>query len=153
MPSRLRGGALRLAGWLWAAPCTALGLAVAVVVVLLRGSARRFAGTLEVVLPQRRAARGPAASLNPWGAFTLGHVIIATSPRDLEQLRAHEREHVRQYERWGALLAVAFAVSSLWQVLRGRHPYWDNRFEVEARRRCGEERPGSGPPAWPGPAA
>jgi hypothetical protein len=40
---------------------------------------------------------------------------------------------VRQYERWGALFFVLYAVSSLCQWLRGRDPYWHNRFEREAR--------------------
>jgi hypothetical protein len=42
--------------------------------------------------------------------------------------------HVRQYERWGPLFVPAYLVSSLVLWLRGRDPYWDNPFEVEARR-------------------
>jgi hypothetical protein len=46
---------------------------------------------------------------------------------------------VRQYERWGLLFYPAYGLSSLWQLLRGRRPYWDNVFEVEARRRSGSD--------------
>ena len=50
----------------------------------------------------------------------------------LSSLRAHEQVHVRQYERWGLFFVPAYLVSSLWQLLRGRHIYRDNCFEREA---------------------
>jgi hypothetical protein len=40
---------------------------------------------------------------------------------------------VRQYERWGVVFFLAYPLSSLWQAARGRHYYWDNWFEVQAR--------------------
>jgi len=60
-------------------------------------------------------------------------VVIAATPGDQDRLRAHERVHVRQYERWGALLLLAYPAESFWQLLLGRRPYLDNRFEVQAR--------------------
>jgi hypothetical protein len=39
---------------------------------------------------------------------------------------------VRQYERWGVLFFPLYLGSSLWQLLRGRSPYYANRFEREA---------------------
>ena len=39
---------------------------------------------------------------------------------------------MRQYERWGALFGPAYLLSSLVQLVRGRRPYLDNRFEREA---------------------
>jgi hypothetical protein len=42
--------------------------------------------------------------------------------------------HVAQFERWGLLFLLAYPGESLLQLLRGRRPYLDNRFEVEARR-------------------
>jgi hypothetical protein len=60
-------------------------------------------------------------------------VIIAVSRQELVQLRAHERIHVQQYERWGIFFFIAYPASSVWQLLNGRHVYWDNCFEVEAR--------------------
>ena len=47
-------------------------------------------------------------------------------------MRAHERVHVRQYERLGALFFPLYVGSSLVQWLRGRDPYFDNHFEREA---------------------
>jgi hypothetical protein len=126
----------RLARWpglLWAAPCSAVGLLFAGVVLLLGGSARPHAGTLEVRWRDDDAACGRFARRLPFCAITLGHVIVGVTAEALDRSRAHERVHVRQYERWGLLFFPAYAASSLWQWVRGRRPYWDNVFEVEAR--------------------
>lgn len=55
----------------------------------------------------------------------------------LEQLRPHELVHVQQYERWGIGFFLAYPLSSLAQLLRGGHPYWDNHFEIQAREISG----------------
>jgi hypothetical protein len=65
-------------------------------------------------------------------AMTLGHVVLAISPRDMEDSRAHERVHVRQIERWGIFFLPAYLGASVWALLRGRDPYHDNPFEREA---------------------
>ena len=70
----------------------------------------------------------------PFAAITLGHVIVGTHAGELDRLRAHEQVHVRQCERWGPLFLPAYALAGVWQWLRGRDAYWDNPFEVEARR-------------------
>ena len=70
----------------------------------------------------------------PFRAIALGHVVIAVGRIELDAMRAHEQVHVRQCERWGIAFFPAYAASSLWQLLRGRNAYWDNHFEVEARR-------------------
>lgn len=70
----------------------------------------------------------------PFAAITHGHVVLAVDAREMARCRAHERVHVAQYERWGPLFLLAYLGSSLWQWLQGRHAYWDNGFEVEARR-------------------
>ena len=70
----------------------------------------------------------------PIRAQTLGHYIFARevlSAQDVE----HELEHVRQWARLGPLFLPAYAASSLGALMRRRHPYWSNRFEVAARRR------------------
>lgn len=65
-------------------------------------------------------------------AMTLGHVVIAADEATLDRSRAHERVHVRQYERWGPLFIPAYFAASLVARLRGGNPYYDNRFEREA---------------------
>jgi hypothetical protein len=76
--------------------------------------------------------------------MTLGHVILAVDRSALNELRVHEHVHVRQYERWGPLFVPAYFLSSLLQLLRGRHPYRENHFErqayaVDAQRRLARQ--------------
>ncbi len=67
-------------------------------------------------------------------AMTLGHVILGIDGACLEQARAHEHVHVRQYERWGPLFVPAYLACSAWQWARGAPAYRANPFEREAYR-------------------
>ena len=122
----------RLFRYLWPAPWTLLGLLAALAALACGARAQRVGGVLEVSGGSlgRRAARG----VGPFNvlAITLGHVVLGSSAQTMAELRAHERVHVRQYERWGPLFVPAYLASSLWQALNGRHPYRDNRFERPA---------------------
>jgi hypothetical protein len=129
---------LRAAKLAWAAPCSLVGLIAASFVLVCGGTVRRVCGTLEVSLRHREAACFSIVRLMPFRAITLGHVIIGIGRMELEQLRAHELVHVRQYERWGIAFFVAYAASSIWQMLNGRSAYWNNHFEVQARLLSGE---------------
>src|SRR3989338_2616314 len=111
----------------WASPCSLVGLLLAVPILLLGGRAHVHAGVLEVALPSTQRTRLDL------GAITLGHVVLGGSEHTLCQLRTHEQEHVRQYERWGLVFFLAYPASSLLQLICGRHPYWLNPFEVQAR--------------------
>lgn len=71
-------------------------------------------------------------------AMTLGHVVIGRDACALEVTRAHERVHVQQYESWGPFFVPAYLLAGLCALLQGGHPYFDNRFEREARQaECG----------------
>jgi hypothetical protein len=122
---------MRLLKRLWAAPCSLVGLVFAMLALACGGRLRCHEGTLEATLDRH----GRLARRCPFRAIALGHVIVAITAHDLNRSRAHERVHVRQYERWGLLFFPAYAASSLWQWVRGRRPYWDNAFEVDARAR------------------
>ena len=119
---------------LWALPCTALGLVIGAVPLALGGRIARFDGTLEITHRERLAECGRVARALPFRGIVFGHVILAVTGEELARIRGHERVHVAQYERWGALFFLAYGASGLWQLLRGRRAYWDNAFEVEARR-------------------
>jgi len=121
----LRGGA-----YAWAAPYTAIGLALGLIVVLFGGSGHARQGALEFGGGKlgQHLARLPA----PFSAITIGHVVLGLDHRILAAVRAHEQVHVRQYERWGPLFVPAYLLSSLVQLVLGRRPYLDNRFEREA---------------------
>lgn len=69
----------------------------------------------------------------PFRGIVFGHVILAVTKEELQQIGPHERVHVDQYERWGIFFFLAYGLSSLWQLVQGRSPYWHNHFEVQAR--------------------
>ncbi|HZP86483.1 MAG TPA: signal peptide prediction [Burkholderiales bacterium] len=127
---------LRLARYTWAAPCSAIGLLGLVPAIVLHGQVSKVNGVLEVALSKHPDAHRRLRAVLPFSAITFGHVVVAIDGRDLDALRAHEHEHVRQYERWGALFLLAYPASSLAQWLKGRHPYWHNRFEIQARNKA-----------------
>lgn len=130
--NRTHSALRRAAFYGWAGPNTLLGLMAGAIVLCLGGKASAVDGTIEFC----GGAIGSAAARMPrsmrFGAMTLGHVVIGIDAQQLLIARAHERVHVRQYERWGPLFLPAYACSSLWQLLHGRRAYRDNVFECEA---------------------
>ena len=65
-------------------------------------------------------------------AMTLGHTVIARHQAALDITRAHERIHVRQFERWGCLMGPAYLACSVALWLQGRDAYRENPFERDA---------------------
>ena len=122
--------------YIWASPASALGVCVAGIASLVGAKIKRVSGVLEVSLAPRSALLCNAIACLPFAAVTLGHVVIACSVKEQAVLRAHERVHVAQYELWGAFFLVAYPLESLFQWLRGRRFYLDNRFETAARAAC-----------------
>ena len=122
--------------YLWASPTTLLGLILGGVALLSGGRARRRGGTLEF----HGGWLGKLLAVTPAGAtaMTVGHVILGRHPEGLDRCRSHELVHVRQAEMLGPLFIPAYFAASFWALLRGRHLYRDNWFEVDARRRCRE---------------
>jgi hypothetical protein len=132
-PMKPRRRASRAAAYLWAAPNTLLGLVAGLALLGLGGRVELRSGAAE--FQGGRCGRF-FASLPlsfRFGAITLGHVILAVGADELAALREHEHAHVRQYERWGPFFLPAYALSSAWQVLRGRRVHQDNFFEQQAR--------------------
>jgi hypothetical protein len=124
--------ASRILRYMWALPATAVGLLLALPAVALGATARVVEGVVEI-------GGGNVAQAMPllprrcrFSAITFGHVVIGVDHRVMAEVRAHERVHVRQYERWGVLFFPLYLGSSLWQLLRGRSPYYGNWFEREA---------------------
>jgi hypothetical protein len=122
---------LRLA---WAAPASMLGMGLAGLALCAGARAHHHRGVLEVSGGRLDGLLDGRHPLLHFDAITLGHVVLGRNPGLMAVLRAHERVHVRQYERWGVFFFPAYLGSSLWQWLRGRDPYRDNRFEREAFR-------------------
>ncbi|MEO5799304.1 MAG: hypothetical protein ABIZ70_13510 [Gemmatimonadales bacterium] len=120
-------------GYLWAAPVSLIGCAVAGAALATGGRSQLVDGVLEVegglltrLLPRVGIGMSPVA-------MTLGHVVIAVDAETLERTRLHERVHVAQTARWGFLFPAAYLLASAMIALRGGDPYRDNPFEAEAR--------------------
>lgn len=125
----------RPAAWrlLWALPLTLPALLLLPPLRVAGARARWVDGALECAWPHEQGRVRRALDRLPWVAITLGHVVLAASPAELERTRAHERVHVAQAERWGLLFWPAYLGAGLWVWLHGGRPYLDNPFEVAAR--------------------
>jgi hypothetical protein len=124
----------RTFGMLWASPISLLALLIALPALLSRCTIFWNGRALEL---SGRAVTSVLCALSfnrAIDAMTLGHVILARDCACAERWRAHELVHVGQFERWGALMPVAYAAASLIAWWRGGDAYWDNAFEVDARR-------------------
>ena len=156
-PGRPRwpGRARRAAAYAWASPTTLVGLSVGALTLATGGRVRRRRGALEFHggFARRFLERAAGAS-----AMALGHVILGCDEDCLDRCRDHEQVHVRQAEVWGPAFVPAYLLASARAWARGGHYYFDNEFEVDARRQSHEtalrpdgEIPGPfGPPTHPG---
>ena len=118
---------LRLLAYTWPLPYTLSGIVIG---LLLCGRFRTVNGVIEIHGPFVAEALGRLYV--PAMAMTFGHVVFGQSKAALDITRAHERVHVRQYERWGMLFVPAYLGVSAWLYMRGRDGYRDNPFEEEA---------------------
>ena len=121
----------RLWHYLWPMPITVIGIGLALTIRLSGGKWSFRKGVLETCGPAARLL----LRLHPVRgviAMAMGHVVIARDDICLAQTNAHEREHVRQFERWGLLFPLIYSAESIYRWLRGESPYSDNRFERAA---------------------
>jgi hypothetical protein len=108
----------------WASPNTALGLAVGAVAVMLGSRAQVGRNAIEFL-------DNPFVGAMKRSGVTLGHTIHyapGKSPDDVitrydgtgrVRLGEHEEAHTRQYERWGPLFLLAYAISWVPGMARG----------------------------------
>jgi hypothetical protein len=121
--------------YFWAAPATALGFALVALAAPFGVRCLIVDGVIEAHGPALRwALQNLTWVRGGVSAITFGHLVLGTDRDALARTRRHERVHVAQYERWGPFFIPAYLLASLWMLLRGRHPYFDNPFEREAFR-------------------
>ncbi len=113
---------------------TLLGLLAGLLAYALGASVKRRDGVIEIAGNSRTPPLRKLSS--QFEAITLGHVVLGRNHGTLNRFRSHEHVHVRQYERWGVLLPVLYLLASVRAWATGKHFYWDNVFEVEARERA-----------------
>ncbi len=118
---------IRIACYAWPLPYTLLGVAIG---LLLSGRFQWVDGVIEIHGP--RIAAVLSRLYVPALALTLGHVVFGQTQSALDSTRSHERVHVCQYERWGIVFVPAYLAASAFLLLRGRHGYLENPFELEA---------------------
>jgi hypothetical protein len=123
----------RIIAYLWVAPITIIGLALALTAYGLGASVKRRFGVLEVAGNSRTPLLRSIS--NQFDAITLGHVILGRSHGTLSRWRSHEHVHVLQYERWGVLFPILYVLASFKALVTGKRFYWDNVFELEARNK------------------
>ena len=127
----MRGSVIR---YLWALPNTLLGLLFLPAALWRRSGVRVVDGVVEIHGPVVATVLRRLPIVGGAAAMTLGHVVLGCTQRALDFTRAHERIHVRQYERWGPFFIPAYVAAGAWAGLRGRGAYLGNRFEREAYR-------------------
>ena len=123
---------MKLLRYIWVSPASIVGLVVGMLAIASGARLRVVDGAIEIAGGGVRSLILRLPEGLRFGAITLGHVIVGLDPAVLEHARAHEHVHVRQYERWGLFFFPLYLGSSLLQLVRGRDPYRDNCFEVEA---------------------
>jgi hypothetical protein len=113
---------MKILGYIWALPCTLVGLVVALV-CLPKGLPRWHDGAIE--LPVRYCIPRFAIA-QTWGFLILHREDYRRS------IRIHEGVHVRQYLALGPLFLILYPLASLLAVMRGDDAYRGNWFEVQA---------------------
>jgi hypothetical protein len=104
---------LILLGIAWASPYTILGLLLGALGLATGGHARVRGRAIEfhggfVTWFVRHLPLGETTL-----AFTLGHTILGQTAASLDVAHNHEMVHVRQYEKWGPFMGIAYLGASL----------------------------------------
>lgn len=122
----------RLLAYVWAAPTTALGLPAVLLAYATGGELGRRDGVLYACGGVLRPIllRFPVSAR----AMALGHIVMAIDTYSLAASWRHELRHTRQAERWGVFFLPAYLAAGCWTYLCGRRFYYDNPFEIDARR-------------------
>lgn len=70
-----------------------------------------------------------------WGrtVLVLSSWYRRASYDELTETMAHELVHVDQWRKVGMAFLLLYPLASLAALVRGKHPYWDNKYEKEAR--------------------
>lgn len=124
VPKRPTTPVSRFAAAVWSAPLTAVGIALA-----FAGGSRPHVDPVRGCLIARDV-RGVSALLQRRvnaDAHTLGQIVLCRAKNPSDVLLDHESGHVRQAERFGVLMPVAYAL------LTAINGYAANPFEVSAR--------------------
>ena len=133
----------KILGYLWASPVTAVGLLYTATFWALGW--HKWEGVKGDALvwrvDQEKAPKWLLKRWMNWGGHAIGNVVVLRytideSPTTL----VHEQKHVDQVMRLGIFQPVIYGLNMAAIKLGcpGSHPYYDNIFEVDARRHAGQ---------------
>lgn len=117
-------------GHLWMLPLTLIGLIIVALHCTL------FSRPVRVLVDGKGVAFTFPGKL--WGMENLrgqciGGVVLLAHAAGAQTL-IHESRHVLQQMVLGPFVLIAYPVSSIVAKLRGKHWYWDNALEIDARK-------------------
>ena len=134
----------RLLGLIWAGPLTLLGLTYVTLFTLL-GWYQRLGQRDDALVWLLNADKAPAwlnKKWTRWGGHTIGQVVVMRYNPDTDKGRVtlrHEQEHVHQCMVLGIFQPILYGLAYLGlKFCRHAHPYYDNPFEIDARRAAGQ---------------
>lgn len=131
----------KLLGYVWAAPLTAAAL-VYVLLLTALGWYEWIGVRGDALVWKFRPKCSPGFMRRwwkGWGCHSLGNVIVTRVNPDgklTASTMRHAQAHVNQQMRLGVFFPVLYGLSSLSLWLIGGHAYYDNPFEISARRRA-----------------
>lgn len=128
-------------GWIWAFPITCLGMLYSFLFQTL-GYYKFDQFTQDqlalVWIVKDDCPAWLAALWKDWGGHTIGNVIVLKQPNDTTLV--HEKQHVKQCMQLGifqpVLYVLCYAIIKI--ACNSSHPYYDNPFEIDARRAAGQ---------------
>lgn len=134
----------RVLGYIWTAPLTVLAF-VYVTLFTFLGWYKRIGTFGDALVWQPQLEKAPAwlvKAWKGWGGHAIGNVVVIKhdpmSDRFKVTLR-HEQEHVRQCMVLGLFQPVIYSIAWIGLYFcRHSHPYYDNPFEIDARRAAGQ---------------
>ena len=140
---------LRIFQFLWVLPVTILVWLFYILPIWLIFRGIEFIGWAEPFVAEFQLTRDGlvppwyAKLWRDWGGWAGPCVFIRrrlVAATRLGRVRVHELTHVHQQFRWGIFFNVAYLGSSVWIWLfkKNQHSYYDNFFEVAARRAAGQ---------------
>lgn len=134
----------RYAGYVWAAPLTLLGLIYTLAFQQLgwyKCLGKHGDAWIWQLVPDKSPTWLDKMWLR-WGGHAIGNVVVVkvdiTSDRGKITLR-HEQEHVRQCMTLGIFQPILYGLAYIaLKFCKNAHPYYDNPFEIDARRAAGQ---------------
>lgn len=134
----------RTLGWLWALPLTLCGLIYVTAFTVLGWYTNegRKDDALVWFVNNDLMPSWLRYSWRHWAGHTIGNVVVLNGNLDTHHGRMalrHEQEHVRQGMVLGVFLPIFYGLAYVGlKFCLHAHPYYDNPFEIDARRAAGQ---------------